>query len=176
VAISRELEAFLREVSVRAFRIARITLRDDADSYDAVQEAMIRMASRYADRDAKEWPPLFHAILRNCVHDEQRRRRSRGTLIDWLTRLAGKDDETAPPQWLASVPGPDAELQTDQELVRLERALSELPARQREAFLLRSVEELDVAQTAKVMRCSEGSVKTHYSRAVHALRDKLGES
>jgi RNA polymerase sigma-70 factor (ECF subfamily) len=176
VAISREFEAFLREVSVRAFRIARITLRDDADSYDAVQEAMIRMAGRYAYRDPKQWPPLFHAILRNCIHDEQRRRRSRGSLLGWLAGFAGKDEEAAAPEWLASVRGPDEDVQTDQEMIRLEQALAGLPARQREAFLLRSVEELDVAQTAKVMRCSEGSVKTHYSRALHALRDKLGES
>ena len=167
VTASRELESFLRGISVRAFRIARISLRNDADAGDAVQEAMIRMVASYAARPAAEWPPLFYAILRNCVHDEQRRRQSRGTLLSWVSRLNGKEE--------ATIPGPADELAMDEGLSRLERALSDLPARQREAFLLRNIEELDVAQTAAAMGCSEGSVKTHYSRAVHALRSRLGK-
>jgi RNA polymerase sigma-70 factor, ECF subfamily len=168
VTSSRELESFLRGISVRAFRIARVTLRNDADAGDAIQEAMIRMVASYAERPADEWTPLFYAILRNCIHDEQRRRQSRGSLLSWLGRMNGKEE--------ASIPGPTDELAMDEGLARLERALSDLPERQREAFLLRNVEELDVAQTAIAMGCSEGSVKTHYSRAVHALRAKLGKS
>jgi RNA polymerase sigma-70 factor (ECF subfamily) len=174
VPASRELESFLREVSVRAFRIARYTLRNDADAGDAVQEAMIRMVSNYSARPQPEWAPLFYAILRNCVHDEQRRRQSRGSLLTWFARLT-RFGESATSTIDEPPPDPAARAETDEHLARLERALSGLPARQREAFLLRSVEELDVAQTAKAMGCSEGSVKTHYSRAVHALRERLGK-
>ncbi len=173
---SRELESFLREVSVRAFRIARFSLRNDADAYDAVQEAMIRMVSYYSGREAEEWAALFYAILRNCVHDEQRRRRSRGSLLTWLARLTGKTPENRLPVADELQRGPAEQAETDERLVRLEKALTALPARQREAFLLRNVEELDVAQTARAMGCSEGSVKTHYSRAIHALRDLMRES
>lgn len=171
--VSRELESFLREVSVRAFRIARLTLRNDADAYDALQEAMIRMVRHYADREAQEWSALFYAILRNCVHDEQRRRRSRGSLLSWIAGIAG-GSESDPP---AAVPtGPAEQAETDERLVRLEQALAELTDRQREVFLLRNIEELDVAQTARAMGCSEGSVKTHYSRAIHALRERMRDS
>jgi RNA polymerase sigma-70 factor, ECF subfamily len=170
------LESFLREVAVRAFRIARFSLRNDADAYDAVQEAMIRMATYYSGREAQEWPPLFYSILRNCVHDEQRRRRSRGSLLSWFARGSGTTPEDRVPVDGQMQGGPADQAETDQQLVKLEQALAELPARQREVFLLRNVEELDVAQTAKAMGCSEGSVKTHYSRAVHALRDRMRES
>jgi RNA polymerase sigma-70 factor (ECF subfamily) len=168
VALNHGLESFLRETSVRAFRIARISLRNDADAGDAVQEAMIRMVASYADRPDHEWAPLFYAILRNCVHDEQRRRKSRGSMLSWIARLSGKEE--------AVIPGPAEDTAMDEGLARLERALADLPERQREAFLLRNVEELDVAQTAAAMGCSEGSVKTHYSRAVHALRARLGRT
>ena len=166
---NRELETFLRTIAPRAFRIARFSLREDADALDAVQEAMIRLARHYSARPAAEWPPLFYAILRNCVHDEQRGQQVRGRLATWFKRLGDAPDEQAH----APEMGPAQELESEQRLWRLERAISALPTRQREAFLLRNVEELGVAETAKAMGCSEGSVKTHYSRAVHALRALL---
>ena len=133
---------------------------------------MIRLAKNYATRPAAEWPPLFYAILRNCVHDEQRGQQTRGRLVTWFKRLGGAADEPV----TTADEGPQRELESEQRLLELERAISALPARQREAFLLRNVEELDVAGTAKAMGCSEGSVKTHYSRAVHALRGLLEET
>jgi RNA polymerase sigma-70 factor (ECF subfamily) len=172
VETNRELEAFLRNIAPRAFRIARFSLRDDADARDAVQEAMIRLARSYGGRPANEWPPLFYAILRNCVHDEQRGKQSRGRLITWFKRMSGGDEVALAIDQRASAA---QEIESEQRLRQLERAIALLPERQREAFLLRNVEELDVAATAKAMGCSEGSVKTHYSRAVHALRDLLGE-
>lgn len=160
---------------MRAFRIARLSLRNDADAFDAVQEAMIRMVGNYSSRSPQEWAPLFYAILRNCVHDEQRRRQSRGSLLSWFARLTRAGDPQ-PELEAWTTRGPAEEVEVDEGLERLEKALEGLPERQREAFLLRNVEELDVAQTAKAMGCSEGSVKTHYSRAVHALRERLEKS
>ena len=165
---NRELEAFLRSIASRAFRIARFSLRDDADALDAVQEAMIRLARNYSGRPADEWTPLFYAILRNCVHDEQRGKQTRSRLVTWFKRLGGADE---PAQVMEN--SPQREIESEQRLQELERAIRALPERQREAFLLRNVEELDVADTATAMGCSEGSVKTHYSRAVHALRELL---
>jgi RNA polymerase sigma factor (sigma-70 family) len=174
VETNRELEAFLRGIGARAFRIARVSLRDDADALDAVQEAMIRLARNYGARPAAEWPPLFYAILRNCVNDELRGRQSRGSLRDWFRRLGGADASGDARAGIAERAWePPGLVESEQGLSELERAIATLPARQREAFLLRSVEELDVAETARAMGCSEGSVKTHYSRAVHALREQL---
>jgi RNA polymerase sigma-70 factor, ECF subfamily len=173
VETNHELEAFLRSTAARAFRIARISLRNDADALDAVQEAMIKLARRYADRPAVEWPPLFYAVLRNCVNDELRGRRSRGTLLAWF-RGPGESEEAAvalPDQ----APQPHQEWESERRLLELEHSIAQLPPRQREAFLLRNVEELDVADTARAMGCSQGSVKTHYSRAVQALRARLEE-
>jgi RNA polymerase sigma-70 factor (ECF subfamily) len=170
VETSRELETFLRSISTRAFRIARIGLHDDQDALDAVQEAMIRLVRSYGRRPAAEWAPLFYAILRNCVNDQLRSRQSRHSLVTWFRRLAFPDDAVAP-----EVASPAQQAESGQGLARLERAISRLPPRQQQAFLLRNVEELDVRETALAMGCSEGSVKTHYSRAVQALRAHLGE-
>jgi len=171
----RELESFLRNVAPRAFRIARIGLREDQDALDAVQEAMIKLARRYGDRSEREWTPLFYAILRNCVHDLQRSHRSRNSLVTWLKRFVPTGDAEIAELAADASPDPQQQAESQQRLSRLERAIARLPARQREAFLLRNVEDLDVSETAIAMGCTEGSVKTHHSRAVRALREHLGD-
>jgi RNA polymerase sigma-70 factor (ECF subfamily) len=173
---ARELDRFLMSIERRAFRIARIALRNDEDALDAVQDAMLKLARSYSQRPSTEWPPLFYRILQNRIRDGQRRGLVRNRLFAWMP-FFGNDDEEAQLQDLlpANEPGAVERLMTDEAMSMLERAIGELPARQQEAFLLRNLEGLDVAQTASAMGCSEGSVKTHYSRAVHALREKLGE-
>lgn len=172
----RTLDRFLVSVEKRAFRIARIAVRDDDDALDIVQDAMLQLARRYARRPAEEWRPLFYRILQNRIRDCQRRRNVRARLMSWLPGWTTEDDEiTDPYDGVADArPQPQELLATDQAMARLESALGELPRRQQEAFMLRNFEGMDVAQTAAAMGCSEGSVKTHYSRAVHALREHLG--
>lgn len=172
------LNRFLAGVERRAFRMARIALRHDEDALDVVQDAMLRLAQHYAGREPAEWPALFHRILQNRVRDMQRRRMVRArvmALLPWR-----RDVEAAQPDPVDGAadpaPGPAARVEGEAVLGALEAALRELPARQREAFLLRSVEGLDVAQTAAAMGCSDGSVKTHYFRAIQTLRAKLGEA
>ena len=175
---ARELDRFLKDVERRAFRIAEISLRNPEDALDVVQEAMIQLARRYADRPCEEWRPLFHRILQNRIHDWQRRRRTRGRVIAWWTGgVRDEDDETPDPieNAAANDPSPGKILEDDQAMAALETALKRLPARQQQAFLLRNLEGLDVAGTAAAMGCSEGSVKTHYFRALQALRAQLGE-
>ena len=172
----RTLDRFLVSVEKRAFRIARIAVRNDDDALDIVQDAMLQLARRYAQRPAEEWRPLFYRILQNRIRDCQRRRKVRARLMSWLPGWRADEEEDADPY--AGVadarPQPQELLATGQAMAKLERALSELPGRQQEAFMLRNFEGMDVAQTAAAMGCSEGSVKTHYSRAVHALREQLG--
>ncbi|WP_129641218.1 RNA polymerase sigma factor [Peristeroidobacter agariperforans] len=173
----RALDRFLVSVEKRAFRIARIAVRDDDDALDIVQDAMLQLARRYAQRPTEEWRPLFYRILQNRIRDSQRRRKVRAKLMSWLPawKVEEEDEGADPYAGVADArPQPQDLLATDQAMARLERALGELPGRQQEAFMLRNFEGMDVAQTAAAMGCSEGSVKTHYSRAVHTLREQLG--
>ncbi len=176
---TRALEIFLAGVEAKAFRIAQIALRHEDDALDAVQEAMLRLVRRYAQRPTEEWRPLFYRILENCVRDMQRRRSVRDRVLVWYRRAFGEDGEEgdADPLERASdpLPQPPDQAQADQAMQALDAALGRLPARQRQAFLLRTLEGLDVAATALAMGCSEGSVKTHYFRAVQSLRAQLGE-
>ncbi|HJS21845.1 MAG TPA: RNA polymerase sigma factor [Steroidobacteraceae bacterium] len=174
---SRELDRFLASVERRAFKIAQIAIRDIDEALDIVQDAMMQLARRYGARPSEEWGPLFYRILHNRIRDSQRRRMVRSRfLVWWPTRLAD-DEEAADP--IESAAGkemaPADRAQVDETLRALEVALAALPARQQQAFLLRTLEGLDVEDTAAAMGCSQGSVKTHYFRAVQTLRERLGE-
>jgi RNA polymerase sigma-70 factor (ECF subfamily) len=174
---SRALEQFLSSVEKRAFKIAQLGLRNDDDALDAVQDAMMKLVQSYAARSSEEWPPLFYRILANRIHDMQRRRTVRGRVMAWLPLRDAEDDEGVDPvaQAPSTEPTPARRLELDEAIGTLEVAIAALPRRQQQAFLLRNFEGLDVSQTALAMGCSEGSVKTHYFRALEALRARLGE-
>jgi len=174
---SRALEQFLSSVEKRAFKIAQLGLRNDDDALDAVQDAMMKLVQSYAARSSEEWPPLFYRILANRIHDMQRRRTVRGRVMAWLPLRDAEDDESVDPvaQAPSPEPTPARRLELDEAIGTLEAAIAALPRRQQQAFLLRNFEGLDVSQTALAMGCSEGSVKTHYFRALETLRARLGE-
>jgi len=173
----QQLNRFLAEVERRALRIAEIGVRNRDDALDLVQDAMIKLAGKYGDRPNTEWAPLFYRILQNGVRDWHRRQAVRNRVMVWFGR-GNKDDDDYDPVATAPDPigrSPDEELQNSEAMDSLEVAVQALPTRQREAFMLRTFEGLDVAGTAVAMGCSQGSVKTHYSRAIHSLRETLGE-
>jgi RNA polymerase sigma-70 factor, ECF subfamily len=173
---SRALDQFLAGVEKRAFKIAQLGLRNDDDALDAVQDSMMKLVQSYGSRSVEEWRPLFYRILANRIRDMQRRRTVRGRIMAWLPMRVDDDEEFDP---IAEAPshdaGPAKRLELDEAIGALEIAVAELPPRQQQAFLLRNFEGLDVAATASAMGCSEGSVKTHYFRALESLRAKLGE-
>ena len=176
---TRELEKFLAEIERRAFRMAQVALRDPDDALDVVQDAMLKLARNYAARPSAEWRPLFYRILENGIRDLQRRRSVRKRFMAWLPGATQDADNEAqdPLENVAdAAPTIPETLMQGQAMEQLEESLRALPARQREAFMLRNFEGLDVAETATAMGCSEGSVKTHYSRAVHTLRGQLTEA
>jgi RNA polymerase sigma-70 factor (ECF subfamily) len=157
-------------------------VRDEDEALDIVQEAMLKLTENYADRPPAEFPMLFQRILQNAIHDHFRRAKVRSTWTTLLSALGHREDkddehdplETLQPDTESNAPVDPAAATEQREAMRIiEQAIARLPARQREAFLLRYWEELDVAETAAAMRCSEGSVKTHCSRAVHALAEML---
>ena len=174
---SRALEQFLSSVEKRAFKIAQLGLRNDDDALDAVQDAMMKLVQSYASRSSEEWRPLFYRILANRIRDLQRRRTVRGRIMAWLPARDAEDDEDFDPvaQAPSAEPTPPRRLELDEAIGALEAAIAALPPRQQQAFLLRNFEGLDVSQTAGAMGCSEGSVKTHYFRALETLRARLGD-
>jgi RNA polymerase sigma-70 factor (ECF subfamily) len=180
MATLKELSDFLAQVERRAFKHAVYALRDEHAALDVVQDAMMRLAEHYGMRPADEFPMLFQRILQNAIRDFFRRQKVRNFWTTLLSTFSGgtdADEEHDPLETLGGSTNieddPAAQVERAQRLAVIERAIQQLPARQREAFLLRYWEDLDVAQTAAVMGCSEGSVKTHCSRAAHALAAML---
>ena len=157
-------------------------VRENEAALDIVQDAMLRLAEKYGDRPAEELPMLFQRILQNAIRDWFRRQKVRSTWVTLFSSLLpgrGEEDDRDPLETLAeagesnAVELPQDQLERAQLVEILEQEIAKLPGRQREAFLMRYWEELDVAETARAMGCSEGSVKTHCSRAAHALAAAL---
>ena len=165
------LNRFLLGVEKKAFHMARFATADDDEALDIVQDSMMTLVRKYADRSEDEWRPLFYRILQNRITDWHRRgsrwrRLFQSTFVDADTDLV---DQTA----ASPAMEPLHRHQLDDASDQLQQAVSMLSPKQQQAFLLRALEGLDVAQTAKVMGCSQGSVKTHHFRAVQALRKAL---
>jgi RNA polymerase sigma-70 factor, ECF subfamily len=183
LSTSAELSQFLSSVERRAFKHAVFAVRDDHLALDIVQDSMLKLAEKYGDKPAEELPMLFQRILQNTIRDYYRRQKVRTSWVTLFSGMQSKHDEEEfdPLDVLEdsenkTIPAtPDASLQQSQVIALIEQSLSKLPARQREAFLLRYWEGLDTTETAAAMGCTEGSVKTHCSRAVHALSVSLKE-
>jgi RNA polymerase sigma-70 factor, ECF subfamily len=170
------MHVFLAEIEHRAFRMAQLATGNRDDALDIVQDAMMKLVQKYSTHDKTSWKPLFYSILESRILDWHRRQQVRNRFRSWL-HLASDDGDEAEdmllqhPAEISSIP--DFQLQDAQFMQSLELALADLPLRQQQVFLLRIWEGLDISQTAKVMDCSESSVKTHYARALEKLREAL---
>lgn len=173
-SVPTTLDAFLRSVGRRAQVMAEIATRDREAALDIVQDSMLALAHKYGHKPPAEWGPLFQTILQSRIMDHHRARTRRGR---WMTWLAPHPDEPDADPW-ADIPevassDPALLLERARDMETVTEALAALPLRQQQAFMLRIWEGLDTAATAAAMDCSEGSVKTHLSRALHALRARL---
>ncbi len=182
LATERELNDFLRSVETRAFKRSVYHVRDEEAALDIVQDSMMKLAEHYGDKPADELPMLFQRILSNSTLDWFRRQKTRSALFSNLSDFEGDGEDGQDFDLLETYLPGDASEQVEsaedatrraQILREIELQVQELPARQREAFLMRYWEDMDVAETAAAMGCSEGSVKTHCSRAVQALSKAL---
>ena len=177
----QELSDFLAQVERRAFKQTAYAVRDDHAALDIVQDAMMKLAEKYATRPVSEFPMLFQRILQNTMRDYWRRQKVRNiwtTLLSSFSVIGDDGEESDPLETIGSVNGdilnePSAQLEQRQTMALIEDALSKLPSRQREAFVMRYWEDMDVAETAAAMGCSQGSVKTHCSRAVRSMATTL---
>lgn len=155
--------------------MAEIATGNKDDALDILQDAMFKLAEKYADRDVKEWGPLFTTILQSRIRDWYRRNQVRNKFRSWFSHKTDEQDDPIQQAEDEKARTPEQLLQSDRRVDELGLAIHELPLRQQQAFLLRTWEGYSVEETAKVMKCSAGSVKTHYSRAAHALREKLDD-
>lgn len=172
-AAPASLDGFLAANERRALRFAQLATQDADEALDLVQEAMIALARHYSGKPSEEWPALFHRILDNRI----RRWRFKQLLTRrWLglrVQAKAEPEEDAPELPADAAQAPDAQLHNQQQLAAVRAVLERLPQRQRQAFLLRHWQGLSTEDTATAMACSEGSVKTHLSRAVASLKDQL---
>jgi RNA polymerase sigma-70 factor (ECF subfamily) len=182
MATDKELSDFLESVERKAFKQAVYAVRKDESALDIVQDAMIKLAEKYGDKPAAELPLLFQRILQNTIHDYFRREKVRNTWISLFSGMGGDSEDADNFDLLETYEAEEGtqaaessadKVERDQILAVIEEEVQKLPARQREAFLMRYWQDLDVAETAAAMGCSEGSVKTHCSRATHALAQAL---
>ena len=174
---SQPMERFLASVERRAFRMAQIATNSTDDALDIVQEAMLSLVKKYGSKPEEEWKPLFYRILINSIRDWYRYTKVRKRWRSWMQK-AGKANDAEGLDAIESFPDPATINPEDQVMIgdsvaALDSAIRTLPPRQQQAFLLRAWEELSVNETAVVMKCSAGSVKTHYARAIQTLRKLL---
>lgn len=171
------LSRFLADVEKRAFRMAHFATGDKEEALDIVQDTMMSLVKRYANKEPDQWRPLFYRILNNRIKDHYRRAKTKSMVFGWFGRSSEEEDAELDP--IAQSPDLGAnvveQVKADRAMVALDDAIRQLPQRQQQAVMLRLWEGLDVAQTAQAMGCSDGSVKTHYSRAVAKLRESLGD-
>jgi RNA polymerase sigma-70 factor (ECF subfamily) len=182
MATDKELSDFLETVERRSFKQAVYAVRKDEAALDIVQDAMIKLAEKYGDKPCAELPMLFQRILQNTIHDYFRREKVRNTWVSLFSSMGGDADLHEDFDLLESYAAEEGsqaaessadKVERQQVLTQIDEEIQKLPARQREAFLMRYWEDMDVAETAAAMGCSEGSVKTHCSRATHALAQAL---
>ncbi len=170
------MQNFLSSIEGRAFSIAQFATRNREDALDIVQDAMMKLVQKYSTHPAEQWKPLFYSILQTRILDWHRKQSVHNRFRSWL-HWDGEDDEIEDmleQQPATAASSPDVKLQDLQFGDDLNNALSNLPLRQQQVFLLRVWEGMDIAETAKIMQCSESSVKTHYTRALEKLRGQLG--
>lgn len=163
------INSFLENEERRAFRIAQISTGSVDEALDIIQDAMIKFVEKYSHKPESEWKPLFYRIVNSRITDWYRRRKVKAGVL----YFTGVDASLEP--GVSRVPGPERQLHTDSAIERLEFALRMLPLRQQQAVMHRLWDGMDTRDTAIAMGISMGSVKTHYSRALKALQEQLGD-
>lgn len=168
------IELWIKDIGRRAVVMAQTAVRDRDIAQDIVQDSLLAFISRYADKPAPEWTPLFYTILRSQIMDWKRRQARRSKWLGWFHTTDENEDEDSLAQIATPTDiDPATLLANAGDIALVQQVLAELPTRQQQAFLLRVWEEMDIATTARIMECSESSVKTHYSRALHTIRSRL---
>ena len=178
--VSNELtmEQFLIDIEKKAYRMVEISVRDHGEAMDILQEGMIKLVTNYSDKPSQQWKPLFYRILNNKITDWHRHQKVKNLLFFWKSEKADDNEEALDlidniEDKFSGQKAPVEALEKLQQQESVVEVLSGLSVKQQQCFMLRSWEGMSVAETANIMGCSEGSVKTHYSRAVHKIKQML---
>ncbi|WP_293751109.1 RNA polymerase sigma factor [uncultured Paraglaciecola sp.] len=170
-----DMDFFLAQIEKKAYTMVKMSVGGHADAIDLLQDSMFKLVVKYADKPAQEWKPLFYRILRNRINDWHRQQKLKNMLFFWIPTDADKNQDDMLVDESKPLGKPEESLDVAQQRETVLNELSALSEKQRQCFLLRSWEGLSVAETSKIMGCSQGSVKTHYFRAANKLRKVLGE-
>lgn len=149
-----------------------VATRHHEDALDIVQDSMITLVQKYASRDSYEWTPLFFRILQNTIRDFYRRQKVRSRWRVWFGNEETDVDliETAASNESVT---PHQQLSNEQMLDNMVQGVHQLPLKQQQVFMLRIIDGMSIKETAKVMKISDGSIKTHLSRALKVLKVNL---
>ena len=169
------MDLFLAQIEKKAYTMVKMSVGGHADAIDLLQDSMFKLAVKYADKPSQEWKPLFYRILHNRINDWHRQQKLKNMLFFWITTDVDKNQDDVLVDESKPLCKPEESMDVTQQRETVLNELSALSEKQRQCFLLRSWEGLSVAETSKIMGCSQGSVKTHYFRAVNKLRKVLGE-
>lgn len=170
------MEDFLKSVEKRAYRMIQIATGHSDDALDLLQDSMMSFVRKYSEKNQLEWKPLFYRVVQNRIKDWYRREKVKRLFFMPMTgRQDRSDPQPDPLESVEDIKGVDSltALKTSQAMEKLNDVLKHLPARQQQVFLLRSWEGFSTKETAKAMGCTQGTVKTHYSRAVAKLKQEL---
>ncbi len=178
MSTAADLNTFLASVEKRAFNLARLAVQDQEEALDIVQDSMMALATKYANRPGAEWQPLFFRILNNRINDHHRRTSLKRRFFSWLPQSPDSENEESVLEHAAGDgrENPERRMETDADIEQVSLAVQQLPARQQQAFMWCTLEGMSIAEAASCMGCSEGSVKTHHHRALTSLRASLEDS
>nr|WP_281556959.1 RNA polymerase sigma factor [Thalassomonas sp. RHCl1] len=168
------MEVFLADIEKKAYHMAAFATGSHADALDLLQDSMIKLVTNYQQRPSQEWKPLFYKILQNRIRDWHRHQKVKNVIFFWKNTNTSDDNQDWPDTLeSAGNDKPDDNISKSQQQADALRHLKQLSDKQQQCFMLRSWEGLSVAQTADIMGCSEGSIKTHYFRAVNKLKSLM---
>lgn len=173
--LRQQLDDFFKQQQTQAFKMAYVMTQNKDDALELVQDSMLRLVRSYARKPSNEWKMLFYRILQNCIRDFHRRQGIRKLFSVFSSSEDHDENELINEAQDLQQHNPQQQLEQSSDLMRIMKALNTLPLRQQQTFLLRAWQQFSVSETADTLCISQGSVKTHYSRALNRLRDLLGD-
>lgn len=171
----KQLDHFFKQQETQAYKMTFAMTQNRDDALELVQDSMLKLVQKYSAKPKEEWKLLFYRILQNRIRDFHRRQG-----VSRLFNAFFPADNNSKEELINQTPdseqnNPQRKFEHSSALKQIINALKTLPLRQQQTFLLRAWQEFNTRETAFALSISEGSVKTHYSRALTQLKKLLGD-